>query len=150
MATARPAFSGRHDAAHSGVEVLGPVVGSPGRRAPRAALVGNVAAELTTVADDEVVFHDDDTVHRFDGLEPDTGYTFLDTPVRTLLKPEGALLCRFATVNDVHFGETECGVLDEFESGPVFRSEAGEPPYPEMTRASHNSRKACQDFPYPT
>ena len=135
MATARPAFSGRHDAADSGVEVLGPVVGSPGRRAPRAALVGIMAAELTTVADDEVVFHDDDTVHRFDGLEPDTGYTFLDTPVRTLRKPEGALLCRFATVNDVHFGETECGVLDEFESGPVFRSEAGEPPYPEMMNA---------------
>ena len=27
----------------------------------------------------------------------------------------GELLCRFATVNDVHFGEVECGILDGFE-----------------------------------
>ena len=59
-------------------------MGPPGGSAPRAALVGNMATELTTVADDEVVFHDDDGVHRFDGLEPDSEYTLLNTPVRTL------------------------------------------------------------------
>ncbi len=132
MAAARRTHFDRHDAAHSGVEVLGSLVGSPRGVAARAALVGRMAAELTTVADDEVVFHDGDTAHRFDGLEPDTDYTFLDTSVRTLPRPGGALLCRFATVNDVHFGETECGVLEELESGPVFHVEPGEPPYPEM------------------
>ena len=113
--------------------VLGPLVGAAGGGPPSSALVARMAAELTTVADDEVVFHDDDAAHRFDGLEPDTDYTFLDTPVRTLPRPQGALLCRFATVNDVHFGETECGVLEELDfDGPVFRSEPGQPPYPEM------------------
>ncbi len=88
--------------------------------------------ELTTVADDEVVLHEDDAAHRFTDLAPDTEYTLMDTVVRTLPRPGGELLCRFATVNDVHFGEAECGNLEEFESGPVFRSEPGEPPYPEM------------------
>ena len=83
--------------------------------------------ELTTVADDEVVFHDGDTVLRFDGLEPDTEHELMGMPVRTLTRPRGELLCRFATVNDVHFGETECGNLEEFESGPIFRAEPGEP-----------------------
>jgi Icc protein len=41
-------------------------------------------------------------------------------------------LCRFATVNDVHFGETECGVMEGFELGPVFAAEEGDEPYPEM------------------
>jgi predicted phosphodiesterase len=133
MAAARPADAVRHDIAHSRVEVLGSLVGAPCGRATRPALVAKMAAELTTVADDEVVFHDDDAVHRFDGLEPDTDYTFLDTPVHTMPRPRGALLCRFATVNDVHFGETECGVLGEFDfEGPVFSAEPGEPPYPEM------------------
>ena len=36
-------------------------------------------------------------------------------------RPPGELLCRFATVNDVHFGEIECGVLDETQPdlGPI-------------------------------
>jgi 3',5'-cyclic AMP phosphodiesterase CpdA len=88
--------------------------------------------ELTTVADNEVVFHDGGAVHRFDGLTPDTEYNLMDTALRTLRRPGGELLCRFATVNDVHFGESECGVLDGLESGPVFRAGEGEPPYPEM------------------
>ncbi len=91
--------------------------------------------ELTTVADDEVVFHEGATAHRFDGLAPDAEYTLMDTTVRTLARPGGELLCRFATVNDVHFGEIECGVLDALDSGPVFHAEPGEPPYPEMMNA---------------
>jgi 3',5'-cyclic AMP phosphodiesterase CpdA len=36
-------------------------------------------------------------------------------------------------MNDVHFGETECGLLGtEEEIGPVFRSAPGDDPYPEV------------------
>ena len=81
--------------------------------------------ELTTVADDEVVLHEDDAAHRFTDLAPDTEYTLMDTVVRTLPRPRGELLCRFATVNDVHFGETQCGIIEGLEAGPVFSAEPG-------------------------
>ena len=43
-----------------------------------------------------------------------------------------------ATVNDVHFGETVCGLIEgQPEIGPVLTVEPGEPPYPEtMNRAA--------------
>ncbi len=59
---------------------------------------------------------------------------FLPASVHTLEVPAGRLLATLATVNDVHFGETECGRLDgvmEEELGPVLRALPGEPPYPE-------------------
>ncbi len=47
------------------------------------------------------------------------------------------LLCRVATVNDLHFGETECGRIDDHEGGPILHVEPGEPPYAEtMNRAA--------------
>jgi Icc protein len=74
---------------------------------------------------------------RVDGLAPDE---YLPAEVRTLECPPGRLLATIATVNDVHFGETECGRLGnalEEDLGPLFRSEPGEPPYPEtMNRAA--------------
>jgi predicted phosphodiesterase len=91
-----------------------------------------VAAELTTVADDEAVAFDGAHVLRYDGLAPGTDYRFDGLEFRTLDRPAGELLCRVATVNDIHFGETECGVLEGFEMGPVLTSEPGEPPYPEV------------------
>lgn len=94
-----------------------------------------MTAELTTVADDEaVVFAGDDVRHYID-LEPATEYEFEGVGLRTLPRPDGELLCRFATVNDVHFGETECGILEGFDLGPVFASAPGEPPYPEVMNA---------------
>jgi predicted phosphodiesterase len=86
----------------------------------------------------------------FGGLEPGQEYRvaveghpgddFLPSRVRTLDVPAGELLTTLATVNDVHFGETECGRLDgvmEEELGPVLRAAPGEPPYPEtMNRAA--------------
>jgi 3',5'-cyclic AMP phosphodiesterase CpdA len=87
--------------------------------------------ELTTVADDEAVAFDDGVPHRYDGLQPDTDYHIDGLDVRTLPRP-GELLCRFATVNDVHFGETECGLMEGVDLGPVFRSAEGDDPYPEM------------------
>jgi Icc protein len=93
--------------------------------------------DVTTVADDLVVFHDGLTAHRFDGLSPDTDHELLGVQVRTLRRPPGELLCRIATVNDVHFGETEAGRIDDHPDGPIQRAQPGEAPYPEtMNRAA--------------
>jgi Icc protein len=93
--------------------------------------------DITTVADDLIVAHDGIQVHRLTGLEPDTEHDVAGVAVRTLTRPAGALLCRFTTVNDVHFGEEEAGKLGEAPGGPIQRAEPGEPPYPEtMNRAA--------------
>jgi hypothetical protein len=92
--------------------------------------------DITTVTDDLVVMHDGVSVHRFEGLDSGTDLEFFGLPVRTLDRPAGELLCRFATVNDVHFGEQECGRIDDDPRGPIQRSAPGERPYPEiMNRA---------------
>ena len=70
--------------------------------------------ELTTVADDVVVCHRGESTYRYDGLVPDTDYMLDGVAARTLPRPGGELLCRFATVNDLHFGEDECGRVDDF------------------------------------
>jgi 3',5'-cyclic-AMP phosphodiesterase len=88
--------------------------------------------ELTTVADDEAVVHDGMDVRVYDGLEPDRLYEYDGFAFRTLERPGGELLCRFAAVNDVHFGETECGIIEGLEMGPIFVTEDGEEPYPEF------------------
>lgn len=87
--------------------------------------------ELTTVADDEAVVHDGTTARVYSGLEPDTAYELDGFAFRTLPRP-GELLARFATVNDVHFGETECGVIAGSDLGPIHRSAPGADPYPEV------------------
>jgi predicted phosphodiesterase len=93
--------------------------------------------EVTTVADDEAVLHDGPRVIRRDGLEPDRDYEVEGVSVHTLPRPPGALLATVATVNDVHFGEQECGVIEGLEVGPILRSEPDETPYPEvMNRAA--------------
>lgn len=97
--------------------------------------VGYVA-ELTTVASRYAVIHDGDEVRRIDDLEPDTDHEIDGFAFRTMPEP-GELLATFATVNDVHFGEEVCGVVDGSDVGPVFRAEPGDPPYPEvMNRAA--------------
>jgi 3',5'-cyclic-AMP phosphodiesterase len=101
--------------------------------------------ELTTVADDLVVFHEGTTVHRFDGLEPNRAYELLGQAVRTLPRPDGALRCRFATVNDVHFGEVEAGRIDDHPEGPIQRAEPGEPPYPETMNRAAAAEMAAAD-----
>jgi Icc protein len=77
------------------------------------------------------------------GLAPDTDHPLaidglpaddlVPATVRTLAAPGGRLLATLATVNDVHFGETVCGMIHtatEEELGPWVRSAPGEPPYP--------------------
>ena len=92
--------------------------------------------ELTTVADDEVVAFRGTEVHRWEGLEPGTEHVLDGLAVRTLDRPPGPLLATVATANDVHFGEQVCGVVEGTDVGPVFRSEPGEPPYPELMNAA--------------
>ncbi|MGB8862106.1 MAG: metallophosphoesterase [Ilumatobacteraceae bacterium] len=93
--------------------------------------------DLTTVADDLIVLHQGVTVARYEHLQPATEYEFMGRRITTMQRPTGALLCRFATVNDVHFGEVEAGRIDDHTDGPIQRTEPGEPPYPEtMNRAA--------------
>jgi Icc protein len=65
-----------------------------------------------------------------DGVEP---YALLPPEVTTLARPSGRLLATFATANDVHFGEVECGRIGIAEEvGPIFSVAPGETPYPEV------------------
>jgi 3',5'-cyclic-AMP phosphodiesterase len=83
---------------------------------------------------------------RVTGLEPGAEYDLrvdgtesnelLPARVTTLARPSGALLATFATVNDVHFGEVECGRLGTPEElGPILHAEPGAPPYPTVMNA---------------
>ena len=90
------------------------------------------AMDLTTVGEDLVVVHDGLEVRRYEGLEPDTLHELDGFVLRTLPRPPGELLSRFCTVNDVHFGEVECGLISGVDIGPTFTTPEGAEPYPEM------------------
>jgi 3',5'-cyclic AMP phosphodiesterase CpdA len=93
--------------------------------------------ELTTVADTYVVFHDGANVFHHGDLCPGTSYAFHGVECTTLTPPPGELLCRIATLNDIHFGEVEAGRIDDNEQGPIMRGRPDEPPYPQtMNRAA--------------
>jgi predicted phosphodiesterase len=66
---------------------------------------------------------------------------------RTLARPGGELLCSLGTVNDVHFGETVAGWLDDSvppDDVSLVRSEPGAAPYPEtMNRAAADEMAAA-------
>ncbi len=101
--------------------------------------------DVTTVADDLVVMHEGTLAHRFTGLAPGTEHRFFDQPVRTLDRPSGALQCRFATVNDVHFGEIEAGRIDDLVEGPVQRVAPGADPHPEVMNHAAVAEMAAID-----
>jgi len=88
-------------------------------------------AELSTVADDEVVVHVGSSVKQYLGLTPDTEYHFDGHDLRTLPAP-GELLCRFSSVNDLHFGEIEAGLVGGMDDWPSCSVEPGTEPYPEL------------------
>lgn len=101
--------------------------------------------DITTVADDLIVAHDGLDVIRLDVLQPGTEHQVGPHRVRTAARPPGDLLARIATVNDVHFGETDCGKFDDDPRGPIQRVDPGEAPYPEtMNRAAVNEIAAMQ------
>ena len=101
--------------------------------------------DITTVADDLVVIHDGPDVRRYEELAADTDHDLDGVRVRTLARPGGELLCRFATVNDVHFGEVEAGRIDDHPEGPIRRAEPGAPPYPEVMNHAAASEIAALD-----
>jgi len=88
--------------------------------------------DVTTIADDFAVLHGGASTHRLDDLRPDTTYDTHGITFRTLARPGGDLLCRFATINDVHFGEVDCGRIDGRTDGPVQRRDARQEPHPEL------------------
>jgi Icc protein len=104
------------------------------------------ATVTTTVGDHEVTTSGRFHSARATGLEPETEYPLrvdgveptelLPGRVATLSRPPGALLATFATVNDVHFGEVECGRLGTPEElGPILSAVPGEEPYPSVMNA---------------
>ena len=104
-------------------------------------MIGVIAPEgsrvdVTTVADDLVVLHAGTEVRRYQGLAPGSEHDLDGVVVRTATTPGGELLCRFATVNDVHVGEVECGRIDDHAIGPILRAAPGEEPYPETMNRS--------------
>ena len=130
--------------------LLGSLVGPPGRGASRPPVVAHrevavVPLELTSVADDEVVFHDGDEVHRFDGLAPDTEHTFMGIEVRTLPRPERRAAVPLRHRQRRALRREVCGIDETFGSEPVFRSEPGEPPYPEMMNSGAIAEIAAID-----
>lgn len=100
--------------------------------------------ELTTVSDDGAVFFDHEEQIRIGSLEPATHYEFHGIEFCTLPRP-GELLCRFATVNDVHFGELTCGVIAGTDIGPTFSVADDEDPYPEFMNRGAVSEIAAID-----
>jgi predicted phosphodiesterase len=93
--------------------------------------------ELATVADDEAVVFEGQVAMRYEGLQPGTEQRAGPYTIRTLHRPPGERLATVATVNDLHLGETVCGVIAGLELGPVLRAEPGQPPYPlVMNRAA--------------
>ena len=88
--------------------------------------------DLTTVADDEAVLHDGVVAHRHTGLEPGTEHRRAGHLFRTLDRPPGERLSTVCTVNDVHYGELECGILNGIDDAPIYTVAPGEEPYPEL------------------
>jgi hypothetical protein len=96
-----------------------------------------VPTELATLADDEAVVFEGSVAECYRGLQPGTEQLAGSLTVHTLRRPPGERLATVATVNDVHFGETSCGVLAGLNLGPILQVEAGEEPYPlVMSRAA--------------
>jgi predicted phosphodiesterase len=88
-------------------------------------------AELTTVATRTAVVHEAGEVRRYDDLRPSSVHELGGFEFATLPEP-GELLATFATVNDVHFGEEVCGIIDGSDMGPVFSVAPGDEPFPEV------------------
>ena len=92
-------------------------------------------SELTSVADDEAVVHIEGAARVYGDLTPGTDYAYDGHEFRTFADL-GERLATVATVNDVHFGETICGILESYDDGPTFSSEPGDDPYPEVMNRS--------------
>src|SRR5439155_15072200 len=96
------------------------------------------ASVTTRVGEREVTTSGRFHVARVADLEPDTDYPlavdgtgpdqWLPALVRTLQQPPGQLVATIAAVNDVHFGETQCGLTGDPATdaiGPILRADPG-------------------------
>src|SRR4051812_45599295 len=120
-----------------------PAAGDPDADWVEAVVSAASPAELTTVGSRFAVVHEGRSVRRHEGLAPGTDHEIDGFAFTTLPEP-GELLTTFATVNDVHFGEVECGVIDGSDIGPTFRTAPGDEPYPEvMNRRAVAEISAC-------
>jgi predicted phosphodiesterase len=113
-------------------------------------------AVTTVVGDNETTTTGPYHSARITGLEPETHYALqidgvdatelLPPTVTTLAQPAGRRLATFATVNDVHFGEVECGRLGTPEElGPILSVGPGEEPYPNVMNAGAIAELAALD-----
>jgi len=86
---------------------------------------------LTTVGQTFAIFHDGVQEFVETGCEAGMLYKMHGHSFRTL--PDlGLQLASFGTVNDVHFGETVCGLIEGSDMGPVLSVAEGAQPYPEV------------------
>ena len=128
-------------------------IADPTRATASVAVSGATATldgvDITTVADDLIVAHQVGAVAdvlRLTHLQPNSIHHIGAHEVRTLPRPGGHLLCRIGTVNDLHFGETEAGKIDDDPRGPVQRVEPGEPPHPETMNHAAVAEMAAADL----
>lgn len=91
-------------------------------------------AELSTVADDEVVVHHGAQVINATELPPASEIELAGIRARTLPRP-GEHLAVVATVNDVHFGEKVAGHIDGVDGFETYSVPEGSQPYPEFMNA---------------
>lgn len=100
--------------------------------------------ELTTVGPTFARFHRVGETELLDDLVPGSNYDYFGHEFTTL-RQRGELLCSFATVNDVHFGETQCGVIEGSDAGPVLSSLPGMGPYPTLMSEAAAEEIAATD-----
>ena len=101
--------------------------------------------DITTVADDLVVIHDGLDVRRYDGLSPDTEHDLDGVTVRTLPRPGGELLCRFANRQRRALRGGRGRTRRRTHRGPDRRVEPGDEPYPEVMNRSAATEMATID-----
>lgn len=90
---------------------------------------------LTSIGQNFAIFHAGTREHVVNELRPGETYEHFGHRFTTL--PElGRRLSTFGTVNDVHFGETQCGLIEGSDIGPVLSADPGDLPYPEMMNAA--------------
>jgi predicted phosphodiesterase len=90
--------------------------------------------ELVAVGPTSAELFIDGVVRTEIDLAPSTDYVIDGVELRTL-DSVGEIRSVVTTVNDVHFGETECGRIDGVAVA-AFRVEPGEIPYPELMSAA--------------
>ena len=91
-------------------------------------------SELIAVGPDRAELFVEGSIERLAGLAPGTDHSVRDVRFRTL-DDIGEILSSVVTMNDVHFGEIECGKIDGVSTA-AFVVADGDRPYPEIMNES--------------